>query len=50
MADPAEGKPEADQDMGGMITFVPDLSLDGMWLGLPFEIDIEFEADPTWDS
>lgn len=45
MADPAEEKPAPDRDMGGLITFVPDLSLDGLWSGLPFEIDIDFDGE-----
>lgn len=32
-------------DLGGMISFVPDLALDGLWSGLPFEVDIVFEPD-----
>ena len=42
MADPAEEKPEASQDMGGLIMFIPDISLE--W-ELGFEIDIVFEGE-----
>lgn len=42
MADPAQDEPETDQDLGGMITFIPDVALE--W-ELPFEIEVVFEGD-----
>lgn len=42
MADPPKADPPADQDLGGMIIFVPALELE--W-ECGFEIDILFEPD-----